>query len=57
MKFRMIERCRDAFPVRLMCSCLKVSSSGYYVWRDRPFRDRAKENLTLLDRTRARHAE
>ena len=26
----MIERCRDAFPVRLMCRCLKVSSSGYF---------------------------
>ena len=27
----MIERCREAFPVRLMCRCLKVSPSGYYV--------------------------
>ncbi len=57
MKFRMIERCRDAFPVHLMCGCLKVSFSGYYVWRDRPLRDGAKDNLTLLDRIRAHHAE
>ena len=57
MKFRIIERCRDAFPIHLMCSCLKVSSSGYYVWRDRPLRDGAKDNLTLLDRIRAHHAE
>ena len=30
MRYRMIERCREAFPVRLMCRCLKVSPSGYY---------------------------
>ncbi len=47
----------DALPVRLMCSCLKVSSSGYYASRDRPLRDRANDNLTLLDRIRAHHAE
>jgi putative transposase len=30
-----IERCRDEFPVRLMCRCLRVSASGYYDWSKR----------------------
>ena len=36
MKFRMIQRCRDAFPIRLMCRCLHVSASEYYGWVTRP---------------------
>jgi len=35
MKYRMIERCRDAFPIRMMCRHLNISSSGYYEWRGR----------------------
>ena len=31
MKFMMIDRCREAFPVRMMCNQLQVSPSGYYV--------------------------
>lgn len=57
MKYRMIERCRDAFPVRLMCDCLKVSPSGYYDWRDRPLSHRAKDNQRLLGRIEAIHAD
>jgi putative transposase len=53
----MIERCRDAFPVRLMCRCLRVSASGYYGWRDRPLSPRAQENARLLERIRVLHAE
>ena len=53
----MIERCRDAFPVRMMCRCLRVSPSGYYGWRDRPLSPRAKENQRLLDRIRVLHAQ
>lgn len=30
MKYRMIERCREAFPVHLMCRCLNVWAGGYY---------------------------
>lgn len=57
MRYRMIERCRDAYPVRLMCRCLKVSPSGYYAWRERPPSARAQDNQRLLDRIRVLHAE
>lgn len=53
----MIERCRDAFPIRLMCRCLNVSPSGYYGSRDRPLSTRAQDNRRLLDRIQALHAE
>jgi len=53
----MIDRCRDAFPVRLMCRCLRVSASGYYGWRDRPASGRKQANERLLARIRVLHAE
>jgi hypothetical protein len=57
MKYRMIQRCRDAFPIRLMCRCLRVSSSGYYGWVTRPPSARAQANARLLERIRALHAD
>lgn len=53
----MIERCRDAFPIRLMCRCLEVSSSGFYGWRDRPLSTQARDNQRLLGRIEALHAD
>jgi putative transposase len=57
VKYRMIERCRDAFPVRMMCRCLRVSPSGYYGWRGRPASEREQANKRLLVRIRGLHAE
>jgi len=57
VKYRVIDRCREAYPIRLMCRCLKVSPSGYYGWCDRPMSPRARENQRLLDRIRVLHAE
>lgn len=57
MKYRMIERCREAFPVELMCRCLKVSSSGYHAWRKRSPSARTVDNERLLERIRTLHAE
>ncbi|MEW8203913.1 MAG: IS3 family transposase [Candidatus Thiodiazotropha endolucinida] len=57
MRYHMIDRCRDAFPVRMMCRCLSVSPSGYYDWRSRPLSNREKANQRLLGRIRDLHAE
>ena len=53
----MIERCREAFPVLLMCRCLEVSASGYYGWRTRPPSVRELDNRRLLTRIEALHAQ
>ncbi len=52
----MIERCRDAFPVRMMCRRLGVSTSGFYEWRSREPSARALDNQRLLTRIRELHA-
>jgi len=57
MKYRMIERCREAFPLRMMCRCLKVSPSGYYGWCRRPPSARAQANEALLHRIKTIHEE
>ena len=57
MRFRMIERCRDAFPVRMMCRFLKVSPGGYYDWCERPQSARAIDNERLLNRIHDLHTE
>ncbi|MET0515182.1 MAG: IS3 family transposase [Nitrospiraceae bacterium] len=57
MKFRMIQQCRDAFPIRLMCRCLRVSASGYYGWATHPPSARAQENGRLVARMRDLHTQ
>jgi len=52
----MIDRCRDAFPIRMMCRRLRVSPSGYYEWRSRPPSARTVANQRLLQRIRSLHA-
>lgn len=52
----MIERCRDEFPIRLMCRCLKVSASGY-AWSKRPASARQVDNERLVVRMRELHED
>jgi len=56
MKYRMIQRCRETFPIRMMCRCLRVSPSGYYGWVTRPLSARAQDNARLLEQIRVLHA-
>ena len=41
---------RAQFPTRKLCETLKVSTSGYYDWQNRPQCARAKANSVLLVR-------
>ncbi len=56
MKYQTIQRCRGVYPVRMMCRCLKVSTSGFYGWAKRPPSARELENRRLLGRIRELHA-
>lgn len=57
VSYHMIERCRDSFPVKMMCRHLDVSSTGYYDWRVRMPSQRAIDNDRLLSRIRKLHAD
>lgn len=57
MKYQTIERCRDHFPVLMMCRLLKVSSSGFYEWHDRKLGVRQQENARLILKIKSIHEE
>jgi putative transposase len=57
MRFRFIEDHREVFHVRVMCSILEVSASGYYAWRARPESTRSQTDRALLESIRRVHAE
>lgn len=40
---------RKEFTIEKMCQVLKVGSSGYYHWLDRPISQRSWENMELLE--------
>jgi len=52
----MVERCRNDFPVSMMCRLLKVSISGYYDWRGRVPSNRQQDNSRLLRKIKNQHA-
>ena len=55
MKFRAIEQYSGEYPVRLLCSVLGVSPSGYYAWRSRPASGRSLQNEQLVSAMRSIH--
>ena len=56
MRFRFIEGHRKVFLVRVICSVLRVSASGYYAWRGRPESARALADKALVEDIRRVHA-
>lgn len=57
MRFKFISDHVRAWPVRLMCRVLQVSTSGYYAWRGRPESARSLANRQLLDDVQRLHAD
>jgi putative transposase len=53
VRFEFIDDQRAAFNVRLLCSSLGVSPSGYYAWRERPVSKREMANRELRVKIRA----
>lgn len=57
MRYEVIRRHRNQYPVRLMCRCLKVSTSGFHDWAKRSPGPRARDNDRLLEKIRQHHAD
>jgi putative transposase len=57
LKYQAIQRCREEYPVQLMCRCLEVSTSGYHAWSRRGPSQRDLSNGRLLARIRELHAD
>ncbi len=55
MTYCLLERCRDAFRLRIICRCLKISPGGYYDGSARPWGARAQANEALLKHIRQLH--
>ena len=56
MKYAVIARHRDDYPVRLMCRVLGVAPAGFYAAAARPPSARAQRDVALAARVRAVHA-
>lgn len=57
MRYEYIARHRNQHSIRMMCSALKVSRSGYYAWLDRPESERSRYDQTLQPVIRQIHHE
>lgn len=57
MKFRFIQRHAEQYKIKLMCSVLGVSRSGYYAWRRRQPSARKQANRLLRALIRLLHQQ
>ena len=54
MKYDFIKSYESIFPIEKMCNVLKLSSSGYYKWKNRPrskrllLKEKIKEQITSI---------
>jgi len=54
MKYEFIKNNESIFPIEKMCHVLKLSSSGYYKWKNKPFskklllKRKIKEQITSI---------
>jgi putative transposase len=55
-RFRFVEQEKARYPVRILCSALGVSPSGYYAWRSRGPSARAVSDAALVVEIRRSHA-
>jgi len=55
-RFRFVEQEKASHPVRMLCSALGVSPSGYYAWRSRGPSARERSDAELSEKIRRSHA-
>jgi putative transposase len=55
MRFSFIEAQKAVFPINLMCKDLRVTSSGYYAWREREESEHARRDRQLAVKIRTFH--
>ena len=55
-RFRFVEQEKARYPVRILCTALGVSPSGYYAWRSRGPSARERSDAELSERIRRSHA-
>ena len=55
-RFRFVEQEEARYPVRILCTALGVSPSGYYAWRSRGPSARAVSDAALATEIRRSHA-
>jgi len=55
-RFRFVEQEKASYPVRMLCSALGVSPSGYYAWRSRGPSARERSDAELALEIRRSHA-
>jgi len=55
VRYTCVDRRRNHYSIRMMCTLLRVSRSGYYAWRGRPESTTKRRNRQLTDKIRSLH--